>query len=72
MTELKAMVSMEPYVFLFSSVRQMVPSDKASDIALALCAGQSPLHVPRSSFLLVKICVVFSLFLLNKSNLPPN
>lgn len=39
MTELKAMVSMEPYVFLFSSVRQMVPSDKASDIALALCAA---------------------------------
>ena len=72
MTELKAMVSMEPYVFLFSSVRQMVPSDKASDIALALCAGQSPLHVPRPSFLLVKICVVFSFFLLNKSNLPPN
>lgn len=63
---------MEPYVFLFSSVRQMVPSDKASDIALALCAGQSPLHVPRPLFLLVKICVVFSFFLLNKSNLPPN
>lgn len=39
MTELKAMVSMEPYVFLFSSVRQMLPSDKASDIALALCAA---------------------------------
>lgn len=38
MTELKAMVSMEHYVFLFSSVRQMVPSDKASEIALALCA----------------------------------
>lgn len=38
MTELKAMVSMEQYVFLFSSVRQMLPSDKASDIALALCA----------------------------------
>lgn len=72
MTELKAMVSMEHYVFLFSSVRQMLPSDKASDIALALCAGQSPLHVPRPSFLLVKICVVFSFFLLNKSTLPPN
>lgn len=39
MTELKAMVSMEHYVFLFSSVRQMLPSDKASDIALALCAA---------------------------------
>lgn len=39
MTELKAMVSMEPYVFLFSSVRQMLPSDKASDIAVALCAA---------------------------------
>lgn len=38
MTELKAMVSMEHYVFLFPSVKQMVPSDKASEIALALCA----------------------------------
>ena len=62
MTELKAMVSMEHYVFLFSSVRQMVPSDKASDIALALCGGQSPLPVPKPSFLCVKICIVFSIF----------
>ncbi|PFX30926.1 Matrilin-4 [Stylophora pistillata] len=38
MTELKSMVSMEHYVFLFSSVRQMLPSDKASEVALALCA----------------------------------
>ena len=66
MTELKAMVSMEPYVFLFSSVKQMLPSDKASDIALALCAGQSPLPVPKSSFLMVKIYVIFSIFLLNQ------
>ena len=38
--ELKALASEESYVFRFMSVRQMLPANKALEIALALCAGK--------------------------------